>query len=162
MMLLGLDAVTVASFLGAGVLLNSVPGTAVLCASAAGAAGGDSLRAGGGTRRHPGKLWLVQGKRMGPAVTRSGEARSPESPAWPSTPYQALPPVYAQNASLEIAWSRVVLEHGSIAGDSIMPFLSEAWEGFDINDEIDWLVAEELIRRGDVTPPRIMQPPWVE
>lgn len=120
----------------------------------------DSLRAVEKTRLHPGKMWLIQGRRMTPAVTEIGDARSPESPPWHSTPYQALPPVYSQNASLEMAWSRVVLEDGSIAGTTIMPFVSEAWEGFDINDEIDWLVAEELIRRGDALPPRVPQAPW--
>ncbi len=124
------------------------------------AEGIDSLRAVEKTRLHPGKMWLVQGKRMVPAVTQIGDARSPDFPPWHSTPYQALPSVYSQNASLEIAWCRVVLQQGSIAGTTIMPFLSEAWEGFDINDEIDWLVAEELIRRGDAVPPGVTQEPW--
>ena len=34
------------------------------------------------------------------------------APPWHSTPYQALPPVYVQNASLEIAWTRVVPRRG--------------------------------------------------
>ena len=29
----------------------------------------------------------------------------PVNPPWHSMPYQALPPVYVQNASLEIAWT---------------------------------------------------------
>ena len=69
---------------------------------------------------------------------------------WHSTPYQALPPVYVQNASLEIAWTRVVLEKRTIAGDVIVPFITEAYEGFDINDPTDWLIAERLIAEGAV------------
>jgi CMP-N-acetylneuraminic acid synthetase len=120
----------------------------------------DSLRAVEKTRQHPGKMWLVRGRRMIPAVTRIGDQSSPESPPWHSTPYQALPTVYAQNASLEIAWSRIVFETGTIAGEVIMPFLTEGEEGFDINDELDWSIAEELIRRGRAELPRVAAEPW--
>ena len=69
---------------------------------------------------------------------------------WHSTPYQALPPVYVQNASLEIAWTRVVFERRTIAGDVLVPFLTEGYEGFDINDPYDWMVAERLLADGAV------------
>ena len=65
--------------------------------------------------------------------------------------YQALPPVYVQNASLEIAWTRTVLEQHSLAGDVVVPFITEGYEGFDINDPSDWIVAEKLIADGAVT-----------
>ena len=44
---------------------------------------------------------------------------------WHSTPYQALPLVYVQNASLEIAWTSVVFERHSIAGDVLVPFITD-------------------------------------
>ncbi len=120
----------------------------------------DSLRAVEKTKLHPGKMWLVEGRRMVPAMTEIGGQRSrPEQP-WHSTPYQALPPVYSQNASLEIGWSRVVLESRTIAGTMIMPFFTDSEEGFDINDEIDWSVAEELVRRGAATLPCVPDAPW--
>jgi N-acylneuraminate cytidylyltransferase len=65
---------------------------------------------------------------------------------WHSTPYQALPPIYVQNASLEIARCAAPLQHGTIAGDAIMPFLTEGMEGFDINTPEDWLLAEHYVR----------------
>ena len=34
--------------------------------------------------------------------------------------------VYVQNASLEIAWCRTVIETGTIAGEPVVPFLTEA------------------------------------
>jgi N-acylneuraminate cytidylyltransferase len=74
---------------------------------------------------------------------------------WHSTPYQALPPVYVQNASLEIAWTRVVLEQGSLAGDVLVPFVTEGYEGFDINDPTDWMIAERLIADGTVPLPQL-------
>lgn len=120
----------------------------------------DSLRAVEKTPVHPGKMWLVRGRRMVPAVTRIGDQHSSENPPWHSTPYQALPPVYSQNASLEIAWSRVVFQTRNIAGNVIVPFLTAGEEGFDINDEIDWSVAEELIRRGAAELPHVPTAPW--
>jgi N-acylneuraminate cytidylyltransferase len=79
---------------------------------------------------------------------------------WHSTPYQALPPVYVQNASLEIAWTRVVLEKRSIAGDVLVPFITEGYEGFDINDPTDLMVAERLIADGTATLPPIAVRPY--
>ena len=57
----------------------------------------------------------------------------------------ALPEVYVQNASLEIAWSRVALEGRTIAGEVLIPFVSVGFEGFDINQPEDWWLAEHLL-----------------
>jgi CMP-N,N'-diacetyllegionaminic acid synthase len=110
--------------------------------------GVDSLRAVEKCAQHPGKMWIVRGQRMFPLLPFG-----PETQPWHSTPYQALPPVYVQNASLEIAWTRVVGERRSIAGDVLVPFLTEGYEGFDINDVYDWMVAERLIADGLVQLP---------
>jgi N-acylneuraminate cytidylyltransferase len=72
--------------------------------------------------------------------------------------YQALPRVFVQNASLEIAWSRVPLEEGTIAGTRIIPFFTEGYEGVDLNDERDWLYAEQLVAAGTASLPSIRQP----
>ncbi len=117
--------------------------------------GVDSLRAVEKCAQHPGKMWVVDGDRMSPLLP-SGSDRQP----WHSTPYQALPPVYVQNASLEIAWTRVVFEGRTIAGNVLVPFLTEGYEGFDINDPHDWLVAERLIADGEVEPPPVPQVPY--
>jgi len=53
-----------------------------------------------------------------------------------------------QNASVEIAWSRVVFEGRTIAGDVIAPFWTEGHEGFDINRPEDWVAAEALLASG--------------
>jgi CMP-N,N'-diacetyllegionaminic acid synthase len=112
----------------------------------------DSLRAVERCRQHPGKMWVVEGERMRPLLTDG-----PVNPPWHSTPYQALPAVYIQNASLEIAWTRVVLERRTIAGEVIVPFETEGYEGFDINDLTDWMVAERLMSDGTVELPRVPQ-----
>ena len=117
--------------------------------------GVDSLRAVEKCAQHPGKMWVVDGDRMSPLLPPS-TGRQPSH----STPYQALPPVYVQNASLEIAWTRVVFEGRTIAGDVLVPFLTEGYEGFDINDPHDWTVAERLIANGDVNLPSVPQIPY--
>ena len=112
--------------------------------------GVDSLRAVEKCKEHPGKMWIVRGKRMVPLLPVS-----PVELPWHSTPYQALPEVYAQNASLEIAWTRVVFEGRTIAGEVIMPFFTEGYEGFDVNRPYDWQQAEELVRSGQARLPKI-------
>jgi N-acylneuraminate cytidylyltransferase len=131
-------------------------------------AGADSLRAVEKCTQHPGKMWVIRGDRMLPLLPfglaspkpHSGEDGPAEQP-WHSTPYQALPTVYVQNASLEIAWTRVVFERRTIAGDVVVPFVTEGHEGFDINDPYDWMVAERLIADGAAVLPRVAQPSYL-
>lgn len=103
----------------------------------------DSLRAVQKCSEHPGKMWLVEGDRMRPLLPRVNPAGVP----WHSLPYQALPPVYVQNASLEIARWDTPVRLGSIAGERIIPFLTEGLEGFDINGPEDWILAEHYARQ---------------
>ena len=98
----------------------------------------DSLRAVQLCREHPAKMWTIDGARMHPVMANPDAAGTP----WHSMPYQALPPIHVQNASLEIARSEAPLRLGSIAGEQIMPFLTEGLEGVDINSAEDWLLAE--------------------
>ena len=112
--------------------------------------GVDSLRAVEKCGEHPGKMWVIRGKRMMPLLPM-GPAGLP----WHSTPYQALPEVYSQNASLEIAYSRVVFEGRTIAGEVVMPFFTRGYEGFDVNRPYDWQLAEELVKTGQARLPEI-------
>ena len=118
--------------------------------------GVDSLRAVEKCGQHPAKMWIVQGDRMIPLM----KASDPAAPPWHSMPYQALPPIYVQNASLEIAWTRVVTEKHTIAGDVLVPFLTEGYEGFDINGPYDWMIAERLLADGTAQLPRVAQEPY--
>ena len=118
--------------------------------------GVDSLRAVEKCGQHPAKMWVLQGDRMVSLL----QPTDPAAPPWHSMPYQALPPVYVQNASLEIAWTRVVSEKRTIAGDVLVPFLTRGYEGFDINDPHDWMIAERLLADGAVTLPRVTQEPY--
>lgn len=105
----------------------------------------DSLRAVEKCRQHPGKMWVIRGNRMLPLLPFvNGNI------PWHSSQYGALPEVFAQDASLEIAWSRVPLEQNSIAGEAIIPFVSEGFEGFDINEPDDLWMVERLINNKQV------------
>lgn len=106
----------------------------------------DSLRAVEKCRQHPGKMWVIHGDRMLPLMPFSNG-----STPWHSSQYAALPEIYAQDASLEIAWARVAKEGDSIAGEAIIPFVSEGLDGFDINQPEDWLLAEQYVTSGAVT-----------
>ncbi len=109
--------------------------------------GVDSLRAVEKCKQHPGKMWVVRGRRMTPLLPLQ-----PERPPWHSSQYQALPDVYVQTAALEIAWTRVVWDTRTIAGISVMPFFMTGNDGLDINDPSDWDRAEQLVRGGAPLP----------
>ncbi len=117
--------------------------------------GVDSLRAVERCQQHPGKMWVVRGQRMMPLLPLS----PPEQP-WHSSQYQSLPEVYVQNASIEIAWTRVVLEGRTIAGNVLMPFLTEGHEGFDVNNPHDWFLAEQLVANGKAALPVVPKNPY--
>jgi CMP-N,N'-diacetyllegionaminic acid synthase len=119
--------------------------------------GVDSLRAVEKCEQHPGKMWVKRGNRLLPLLPLT----PPEQP-WHSSQYAALPEVYVQNASLEIAWTRVVLDSHTIAGWVVMPFITEGYEGFDVNLPYDWQYAEALLNAGNVTLPVISQAPFTQ
>lgn len=115
----------------------------------------DSLRAIEKCKQHPGKMWVIRGTRMLPLLPFANG-----STPWHSSQYAALPEVYAQDASLEIAWSRVPLEQNSIAGEAIIPFVSQGYEGFDINEPEDWWMAERLLNVKAAILPNISIQPY--
>ena len=117
--------------------------------------GVDSLRAVEKCRQHPGKMWVVRQRRMVPLLPLS-----PSEQPWHSSQYQSLPEVYAQNASLEIAWTRVVFEQKTIAGNVLMPFFTKDYEGFDVNSAYDWHLAEYLVKTDQARLPSVPQEPY--
>jgi N-acylneuraminate cytidylyltransferase len=118
-------------------------------------AGVDSLRAVEKCQQHPAKMWIVRGRRMLPLLPM-GPAEQP----WHSSQYQSLFEVYVQNASLEIAWTRVVLEGRTIAGHVLMPFITDDLDGFDINNQADWRLAEDMVASGEAPLPPVARPPF--
>lgn len=115
----------------------------------------DSLRAVEKVEQHPGKMWVVRGDRLLPLMPLS-----PEDAPWHSQQYAALPEVYVQNASLEIAWTRVVREGRTISGTTMLPFFTQGDEGLDINRPEDWWYCDWLLQRGDARLPDVDVAPF--
>jgi CMP-N,N'-diacetyllegionaminic acid synthase len=117
----------------------------------------DSLRAVELVKQHPGKMWILadDGRTMSPLLDQSQL-----DVAWHAGQYQALPPVYSQNSALEIAWTRVVSETGTREGRVVAPFLTEGYEGFNVDDEEDWERAERLVVSRAATLPAITHAPY--
>lgn len=103
--------------------------------------GADSVRAVEVVKQHPGKMWkeVAGSKFIEPAIPKFRGDGTP----WHSSPTQTLPTYYVQNASLEMAWTRV-LQTGTITGQHVAPFLTEKIEGFDLNDLSQWEEAEQI------------------
>ena len=114
----------------------------------------DSIRAVELCRQHPGKMWVIEGELMRPLLPQP-----PDPPPLHSRQYKSLPPVYVQNSSLEIAWTRAVTEQGSISGERVAPFLTSEAEGFSIDYEGDWAQADRMLGAGEATLPAIEQAP---
>jgi N-acylneuraminate cytidylyltransferase len=113
----------------------------------------DSLRAVEKCAQHPAKMWILSDdqSRMRPVIERPEKDETP----WHSMSYQALPFICVQNASLEIAWSKIPLEQKTIAGKHIVPFITEGYEGFDINFPEDIFLLEHLVDEGRATLPPV-------
>lgn len=117
----------------------------------------DSIRAVERVKQHPGKMWVLDelGRLMRPLLDQSHL-----DVAWHAGQYPALPPVYVQNSALEIAWTRVVGATGTREGRVVAPFLTEGFEGLNIDDEDDFVRAEELIASGRAQLPYIEREPY--
>jgi CMP-N,N'-diacetyllegionaminic acid synthase len=117
----------------------------------------DSIRAVELVKQHPGKMWVIDevGRLMRPLLDQSHL-----DVAWHAGQYQALPPIYVQNSALEIAWTRVVEATGTREGRMLAPFLTEGYEGLNIDDEDDFARAEELVASGRAHLPAIEREPY--
>ena len=117
----------------------------------------DSIRAVERVKQHPGKMWelTIDGRTMMPLLDQSHL-----DVAWHAGQYQALPPVYVQNSALEIAWTRVVEGTGTREGRVLAPFLTDGYEGLNIDDEDDFALAETLVASGRAMLPAVEREPY--
>ena len=117
----------------------------------------DSIRAVELVKQHPGKMWVIDevGRLMRPLLDQAHL-----DVAWHAGQYQALPAIYVQNSALEIAWTRVVEATGTREGRIQAPFLTEGYEGLNIDDEDDLERAEELVASGRAQLPAVEREPY--
>jgi len=109
----------------------------------------DSLRAVRPVREHPGKMWRVTGELMEPFLPQT-----PGEVPTHSRQTAALEPLYVQDSSLEIAWTRIVAD-GEIAGRRVVPFFCEGHEGLSIDYPDDLAAAEALAAADPSLLPRV-------
>lgn len=115
----------------------------------------DSIRAVELCSQHPGKMWRIKGDHLVPLLSVQ-----PDGLDWFSSPTQSLPEVWVQNASLEMAFSRCVLESESISGNRIAPFKTVFPEGIDINSEFDFARAKMVVDEGLFSLPEVRVNPY--
>lgn len=114
--------------------------------------GVDTLRAVELVQQHPGKMWVLRDNRMLPLLPLS-----PAERPWHSIQGPDLPQVYVQNASLEIGWTSVVEKTKTISGRTMVPFITEGFEGFDINIPEDWFYLEHLLKESKAVLPIVSE-----
>lgn len=102
----------------------------------------DSIRAVQLCKEHPYKAWVITAQGMRPEQAHPRAVKNMHEKQ-----YQSLPEVYIQNGSLEIV-SMFTLEGDNLTGDNVLPYITENYEGFDINTPEDWILAEALVNKG--------------
>ena len=100
----------------------------------------DSLRAISRVTTHPGKMWTIVNNDLMPLYPFEFN-----DVPWHSNQTQSLPSVYVQTASLEIVWLKTITMLKSLSGSRIMPYVCDGKNAFDINDAMDWKVAEAIL-----------------
>ncbi|MEM2251344.1 MAG: acylneuraminate cytidylyltransferase family protein [Candidatus Hadarchaeales archaeon] len=103
----------------------------------------DSLRSVRLCKEHPYKMWVIEGNRLKSFVPLDKKPKNGHS-----LPYQILPKVYIQNACIDVIRPKTIWEKKSVTGDEILALVMDEMESFDINTELDFIIAEELMKRG--------------
>jgi CMP-N-acetylneuraminic acid synthetase len=103
-------------------------------------------------KQHPSKMWNMTYSEYGELIATplcEGDKHL--------LPMQSLDTVYIQNGCIEIRQARTVRGYPP---PFYQPFLTEGYEGFDINTIEDWILAEALIERGLAKLPEVTIKPW--
>lgn len=100
----------------------------------------DSLRSIKLCSEHPYKMWVIKKGYLKPFVKSKDKNMHTFS-------YQLLPQVYIQNASIYITKPSTIKNKKSPIGNIIIPFVMDAIESIDINNPIDFQLAELLIKK---------------
>ncbi|MEK7169835.1 MAG: acylneuraminate cytidylyltransferase family protein [Patescibacteria group bacterium] len=103
----------------------------------------DSVRAVSKAAKHPYKMWKQEGEYIVPFL--------PESMTGMKEPYnvprQSLPSVFQNNGCMNAFWPETVLQKHSMTGSRIAGYVMEEWESVNIDTELDFVVAAELMKR---------------
>jgi CMP-N,N'-diacetyllegionaminic acid synthase len=103
---------------------------------------------------HPAKMWTTWGKRITGIQPWVNETH-PDGTPFHSSPTQSLKTVWRQTGGLEMAWTRVLKETGTISGTKVHPLILSGAEALDINTMDDWAEAERLVASGEGILPEV-------
>ena len=107
----------------------------------------DSLRSASLPVQTPFKMWRIENEYLEPLLSLEGIAEPY------CLPRQVLPQTYWQNGYVDIVRPRVVLEHGSMCGRKVLPFIvDEPMLEIDYEEDIP-RVEEALLRLNEVGRP---------
>ena len=79
-------------------------------------------------QQHPYKMWKAKGNYMFPIFNSKFKV------PFHSMQYQSLPRIYEQNASLEIAWTRVLKKKNPSISGKESPFFQKIFKGLILID----------------------------
>lgn len=100
----------------------------------------DSIRAMRLVTEHPGKMWILDENNRAEPLMNLKINGTPGH----SMPFQSLPEIWVQDASLEIARTSSIRRTRTISGNAVLGFKMPNFEGFDINTEKDFEEAEKI------------------
>ena len=105
--------------------------------------GADSVRAVAKADKHPFKMWRLQGEHIAPFLSEEHTGmKEPYNAA-----RQLLPPVYQNNGAMNAFWPETVLDKKSMTGERIAGYVMEEWESVNIDNLIDFMIAEALMEK---------------
>ncbi len=106
----------------------------------------DSVRAVSKVSKHPYKMWKQNGEFIEPFLPeRMTGMKEPYN-----APRQSLPPVFQNNGCMNAFWPETVLEKHSMTGENIAGFVMSDDESVNIDTGLDFLIAEELMKRSNM------------
>tara|TARA_Y100001970_G_C14184427_1_gene831690 strand:- start:570 stop:1286 length:717 start_codon:yes stop_codon:yes gene_type:complete len=105
----------------------------------------DSLRSISYAGQHPLKMWKIIKGELQPFTNI--EAKKFYEPF--NMPRQKLPSAYIQNGCIDVIKYDTLKRKKSMSGSNIIPYLMENGSTVNIDTEVDWLLAEILMKKGN-------------
>jgi CMP-N-acetylneuraminic acid synthetase len=102
----------------------------------------DSARAVSLVAKHPYKMWQMDNGFLRPLFD---EKRTGTKEPF-NAPRQILPEFFQNNGCMNAFWPETVLDKNSVTGEKIAGYVMEDWESINIDTELDFLLAEQLMK----------------
>jgi len=98
----------------------------------------DSLRSVVKCSEHPYKMWIEKDEKYLEPFIKSDDSN------FHTFSYHLLPRVYIQNACIYITKPETINRYKSTIGKKVLSFIMDDLESFDINSELDFMIAETI------------------